>query len=93
MIHVTAHAVSRYRERVEPVGYDEAVAALTSPAVQAAFDFGARFVRLAGGQRIVIEDGRVVTVLPADNYRKQVQRKGFGRYGKSNGPTGRDDFL
>lgn len=93
MIHITAHAVSRYRERVEPVGYDEAYAALTSPAVRAAFDFGARYVRLAGGQRIVIENGRVVTVLPADNYRKQVQRKGLGRYGKSNGPTGRDDFL
>lgn len=48
-----------------------------------AAQIGARFVRLSGGQRIVLQDWTVVTVMPAENYRKQVRRRGMGRYGAS----------
>lgn len=33
--------------------------------VAAAAGFGAHYVRLPGNQRVVIEDGSVITVLPA----------------------------
>ncbi|MGE4307079.1 MAG: hypothetical protein AB7E24_23970 [Novosphingobium sp.] len=85
MIRVSAHAISRYRERVADVSYDEARAALSIRAVECAAAFGAKFVRLAGGQRIVIENGVVVTVKPATEYRRQVRRNGLGRYGRGNG--------
>jgi hypothetical protein len=69
-LHVTGHAISRYRERVDPgADFDRAHAALTSAAVVRAADFGAPFVKLGTGQRIVIVEHRVVTVLPADTHR------------------------
>lgn len=69
-LHVTGHAISRYRERVDPgADFDRAHAALTSAAVERAAGFGAPFVKLGTGQRIVIVEHRVVTVLPADNPR------------------------
>lgn len=66
MIRVSSHAISRYRERVALVDYGTALAVLSSAAIQAAASFGAKYVRLGTGQRVVIEDGAVVTVLPAD---------------------------
>lgn len=84
MIRVSSHAISRYMERVRRCRYDEAYAALSCPAVVSAIAFGAKFVRLAGGQRIVIENGVVVTVQPAVNYRRQVRRVGLSRYGRGN---------
>lgn len=65
MIHITSHAPSRYRERVAPVDYERARAVLASPTVECAADFGAPYVRLGTGQRIVLEGRTVVTVLPA----------------------------
>lgn len=64
MVYVTRHAIDRYRERVESVDHDAAIVALSGPMIQRAVAFGARHVILGGGQRIVIQDGRVVTVLP-----------------------------
>ncbi|WP_293921117.1 hypothetical protein [Sphingobium sp. UBA5915] len=63
-IHVTRHAADRYRERVCDTTHDQAVAALSSATIQRAASFGARHVILSGGQRVVIQDGRVITVLP-----------------------------
>lgn len=83
MIHVTAHAIERYQERVANVPDEEARVAICSPAVLKAAEFGATYVRLGTGQRIVIEDGRVVTVLPAESFKRQVQRVGLGRYGRT----------
>ena len=83
VIKITAHAISRYRERVAPVDYDKAHAALSCRAVHIAAAFGAKFVRIATGQRIVLEGDTVVTVMPADNYRHQVLRKGMGRFGQT----------
>lgn len=65
-IKVSQHAIDRYRERVADVTADEARQALTSAAIELAINFGAHFVRLGTGQRIVIHGHRIVTVLPAD---------------------------
>jgi hypothetical protein len=84
-VHITIHAIERYRERVPDAAQwsdDQIRAALDSPAVRAAAQIGARYVRLHGGQRIVIQDATVVTVMPSDNYRKQVRRKGLSRFGR-----------
>ena len=47
----------------EPVSDDEAVARLSGPAMEKAAAFGARYVILGCGNRAVIIDGTVVTVL------------------------------
>lgn len=78
MIHVTSHAISRFRERVAPVSYDEAVAALSSPAVEKAAAFGAPFVKLGTGQRIVLVGDHVVTVLPRDKWAASLDRRRTG---------------
>ena len=80
MIHVTAHAIERYRERVTDGTDDQIRAAIDCPAVRAAAQIGACYVRLHGGQRIVLKDYTVVTVMPSDNYRKQVRRHKLPRY-------------
>ena len=65
-VHITRHAIARYRERVADLAEDCICAALSSPAILLAADFGAIYVRLAGGQRVVVVDHTVVTVWPAD---------------------------
>jgi hypothetical protein len=82
MIHVTRHAADRYLERVNGgLTLAEAIEALSSPVIVKAADFGASYVRLAAGQRVVLEGHTVTTVLPAENYRRQVARQGVGRFG------------
>jgi hypothetical protein len=82
-LHITHHAIQRYIARVDPsASPDTARAALDTPATRAAAQFGATFVRLATGHRIVVQDFTVVTVMPADNYRKQVCRHGLPRYNR-----------
>ena len=82
-IHVTLHAIQRYQERVAPVSAAEAHKALSTPAIQIAAKFGAQFVRLPTGHRIVLNEHTVVTIQPPEHYRRQIQRQGFGRFGKS----------
>jgi hypothetical protein len=69
MIHITAHAIQRFIERVAKVSVQDARERLSSPAVIAAAKFGAHYVRLGTGQRIVIQDGKVITVLPSEHRR------------------------
>lgn len=83
-LHVTSHAIERAMERIGCKTPAEAQAMLTGPFIVAAADFGAQYVRLATGQRIVLDGRSVVTVLPANNFKRQVARKGLGRYGKTN---------
>lgn len=67
MIRVTYHAITRAMERIPGVcTEDQARALLSTKAIAAAANFGAKYVRLGTGQRIVIEEGSVITVLPAD---------------------------
>jgi len=74
-VFLTRHAIQRYRERVADVPAAAIWAALDTPAVRIAIDFGARFVRLSGGQRIVLEENRVVTILPRDRCRGSLARR------------------
>lgn len=69
MIHVSRHAIQRYQERVAAIPAGEVVAALSSPIIQRASEFGARYVRLSTGHRVVIVEGCVVTVLEQDHER------------------------
>jgi hypothetical protein len=65
-VEVTDHAITRYIERVDPrADYVTAIAALSSPAIIAAVQFGAPYVRLPGNQRVALDGATVVTVLPA----------------------------
>lgn len=75
MIHVTGHAIQRYRERVANVPDDEVRARLSIPAVEFAVKFGAPFVRLPTGQRVVIEGGAIVTVLPKEHRPSAMRRR------------------
>lgn len=73
-LEVTLHAVERYQQRVANVSDAEARAALSCRNFQLAADFGAPFVRLGTGHRVVIEQHRVVTVLPADHPARRLRR-------------------
>lgn len=67
-VQVTNHAISRAIERCGFANNDEAEAMLRSAAIEQAADFGAPFVRLGTGQRVVLCGRRVVTVLPAHTW-------------------------
>ncbi len=79
-VFLTQHAIRRYRERVADVPPAEIWRALDCPAVRLAIEFGARFVKLAGGQRVVLQENRVVTVLPADHFIGALDRRRDGQY-------------
>ena len=78
MVHVTGHAIERYRERVSALGDEEIVAALSTPLIEAAAEFGARYVRLGSGQRVVLSDNHVVTVLPRHCRKRRLREKENG---------------
>ena len=63
---VTRHAMDRYRECVADVSDSEIHRRLSVRVFEIAAEFGAPFVRLGGGQRAVIRDGAVVTVIPSE---------------------------
>lgn len=67
MIHITAHALLRAIERIPGITTEiEARAILGVAAVELAARFGAPFVKLGTGQRVVLVDNRVVTILPRE---------------------------
>lgn len=63
-VHVTAHAIERYRRRVENVSEAEAIARLSGPVVEQAVSAGCCAVILASGHKLVLVENRVVTVKP-----------------------------
>lgn len=64
MVHITDHAVQRYRERIEPVDADQAKAAMlhASDTIDVAAEFGCSRVVLGNGARLVLQGSTVVTV-------------------------------
>lgn len=80
-LHVSQHAIDRFRERVANLPDQAIVNALSTPAIQLAAALGAEcYVRLPSGQRIAVKGNTVVTVLPAEQYQRQVRRQGVGRF-------------
>lgn len=63
-LQITTHAIHRYQERIANLTAEQVQAALDIPAVRCALRIGAPFVRLASGHRIVLEDGKIITILP-----------------------------
>jgi len=65
MLIVSSHAIDRAIERLPGIRTEgQAIAALDTPATRLAAQLGAKYVRVGTGQRIVIDRGNVVTVLP-----------------------------
>lgn len=71
MVHVTLHAMQRYRERIADIPDAEIVAAIDTPAVNRCAAFGDCSVKLASGHRLVIKERTVVTVTPCRKQPKQ----------------------
>ncbi|WP_296717778.1 hypothetical protein [Erythrobacter sp.] len=83
-LYITRHAISRYRERVADVPPAAIWRALDCPAVRIAIQLGARYVRLSGGQRAVLQENRVITILPRDHHANLLRRDRDAEY-DSNG--------
>lgn len=64
MTILTAHAIERYMQRVEAVSEDEVIQRLDTPHIRSLISFGAAKIKLATGHRLVIVEGRIVTVTP-----------------------------
>lgn len=67
-VHVSRHAVDRYRERVADLPDEAICAELSKPAFDAAAKVGAPFVKLPSGHRALMRGDVVVTVLPKDTW-------------------------
>jgi len=67
-LFVTRYAIQRYQERVADVPAPDVWRALDCAAIRAAIEIGAHFVRLGGGQRAVLRENRVVTILPKETH-------------------------
>lgn len=88
-IHITAHAARRYQERVRPCPPVEMIDALNTPAILVAAAFAGTAecsVRLATGQRIVVKDGAIITIIPADQHRRR-ERYRAGKFMHDKGET------
>jgi D-serine deaminase-like pyridoxal phosphate-dependent protein len=67
MIHITAHATARYQERVDPVTFEEARAAIMehAKAIETAASIGCNVVRCGRGERLILDGETVITVYQA----------------------------
>jgi hypothetical protein len=77
-IHVTDHACKRFIERVAPVSMASARWHILSHAkvIEAAADFRCEVVRCAGGERLVLDGTRVLTVYGRGELPRQCRRGG-----------------
>lgn len=64
-MHITRHAIDRYRERVIDISDDEVRQRLSGPAFDAAERIGAPAVILPSGHKAIIDEGSIVTIVPA----------------------------
>ena len=76
MIFVSPHAVQRFQERVQPLPWDEAKAAILShaPAIEKAAAFHCEVVRCGDGSRLILDGHQVVTVYARDQLPRQCRR-------------------
>lgn len=73
MIHVYAHAIQRYQERVRPCSAEDARADIMAAhrGIEAAAAIHCSVVRLASGARLVLDGSNVVTVYGRDMFPRQ----------------------
>ena len=71
---VTDHAVERFQQRVRPCSADEARKALSTPPSSRCP------VRLATGHGIALKGHVVMTVLPPDHFKRQINRHKMPRF-------------
>lgn len=62
IVHVTRHAIERFRQRVEDLLVRSVIKRLTTPTIRKAVEFGASGVRLGSGHLVVIQGSTIVTV-------------------------------
>lgn len=74
-LHVTAHAVLRYQQRVEQVSEDIVRVRLSGRAFDCALTMDADVI-LPTGHRAVIRDGAVVTILPSGQFAARNHKHG-----------------
>jgi hypothetical protein len=67
-LEITLHAIQRYQQRVENVPAAIVVERLCGPAFECAMRMGKASVILPQGNRAVIQDGAIVTVLPLPSH-------------------------
>lgn len=83
VLRVTAHAIERAMERIPGIESEaQAREVLERPVIHFAADLAGDadcFVRLTTGERICIRDHTVLTVYPAEHYRRNVRRLGRKR--------------
>lgn len=73
MLHVTTHALERYRRRVENVSEREAYLALSSDSIRQAATVGCSSVILPSGHKVVLHGFNVVTVKPRHKDKRRVR--------------------
>jgi phosphohistidine swiveling domain-containing protein len=66
--HISDHAVIRWLERVKGIDMDAVRAEMDTPTLAQACEFGAPVVIGKNGERLVIRDGKVVTVVAKGRY-------------------------
>jgi hypothetical protein len=74
MIHITAHAIQRYQQRVADLPAEAVRALIDTPAVRLAAKFAGNaeiHVTLPTGHRIIVVDATVVTVTPSSHYKRR----------------------
>lgn len=76
MIHIYAHAIQRYQERVHPCTSAVARAEImtASRGIEAAATIGCQVVRLGSRARLILDGENVVTVYGADQIPRQLHR-------------------
>jgi hypothetical protein len=67
-VHVSRHAINRYRQRVADLPDAAIFAELSKPIFDKAAEIGAPFVKLPSGHRALLRGDVVVTVLPKDTW-------------------------
>lgn len=76
MIHVTAHAIQRFQERVANLSAEAIVAYLNTAPFRLAKCMGAVSVKLGSRHRALFSpDGAIVTIAPADMKPGQLDRR------------------
>jgi hypothetical protein len=72
-LRISAHAIERYRRRVENCSDAEAICRLTAPSILTAHRLGASSVILPSGHKVIIAGNCVVTVKPKSMHKRRVK--------------------